>query len=162
MHETAHVSVASLEVPTETDAGTSGSGMRALMLAVLENAIEHLGSPERLKQADAERWIMSPEHRYVFSFAVICETLNLDPSAARQSIIRLQGTEPPGSRLLRRTRSNVRHTSMLQLPAARRSAIVSRRAQTRSSLPRVPIARTLITNQSSLNLTLQITPQATT
>jgi hypothetical protein len=122
MHETAHVSVASSESPTETDAAAPASGIRALMLAVLEDAIQHFGLPVGFKQAEAERWIMSPEHLYVFSFAVICETLNLEPSAVRRSVIRLQGKTTPGGRLLPRLRTNVRHTCVLQLPATRRSA----------------------------------------
>jgi hypothetical protein len=138
MNETAHVSAASLEFSTETDAAAPGSGMRALMLAVLEDAIQHFGSSVGLQQAEAERWIMSPEHRYVFSFAVICETLNLEPSAVRRSLIRLQDKKPPGGRLLRRTRPTVRHNRLLQVRSARRSAIVLRRAQTHSTLVAYP------------------------
>lgn len=116
------VSLASLDIPTDTDAAANRSGTRALMLAVLEDAIQQFGSSNGHRRAAAERWIMSPERQYVFSFAVICETLELAPSAVRRSLIRLLAKKPPGDRLLRRTRRNVRHTDALQLHAVGRSA----------------------------------------
>ena len=122
MKEMSHVSLAALENPTETDAAANRSGTRALMLAVLEDAIKQFGSSVGHRRAAAERWIMSPERQYVFSFAVICETLELDPSAVRRSLIRLLAEKPPGRRLLRRARRNVRHTEALQLHSVGRSA----------------------------------------
>jgi hypothetical protein len=110
MKEMSHVSPASLEMPTEINAAAHWSGMRALMLAVLEDAIQQFGSSVGHRRAAAERWIMSPERAYVFSFTVICETLDLEPSAVRRSLIRLLGKQPPGRRRLRRARRNVRHT----------------------------------------------------
>jgi hypothetical protein len=110
MKKMSHVSLAALEIPTETDAAANRSGTRALMLAVLEDAIQEFGSLVGHRRAAAERWIMSPERAYVFSFTVICETLDLEPSAVRRSLIRLLGKQPPGRRRLRRARRNVRHT----------------------------------------------------
>jgi hypothetical protein len=119
MEKMSHVSLASLEIPVENDVASPWSGTRALMLAVLEDAIRNFGSSVRRVHDEAEAWIMSREHRYVFSFAVICETLHLDPSAVRRSLMRLLDEKRPGSHLLRRARPNVRHREAIQLHAAR-------------------------------------------
>ena len=119
MDETAHALLASLETPAEVDGASYLSGTRALMLAVLEDAILNLSSSVPYKRAEAERWIMSPEHGYVFSFAVICETLSYSPSAVRRSLIRLLQQPPQGRRLLQRARPNVRHKEVMQAPSAR-------------------------------------------
>jgi hypothetical protein len=113
MKQLSRTSPAVLAMPTETDAAAHRTGMRALMLAVLEDAIQQLSSSVGNRRAAAERWIMSSERHYVFSFAVICETLALEPSAVRRSLIRLLADKQPGRRLLPRTRHNVRHTSAL-------------------------------------------------
>lgn len=134
MNEMSHVSLASLEIPIETDAAANRSGMRALMLAVLEDAIQQFGSPVGRNRAEAERWIMSPERQHVFSFAVICETLDLQPSAVRRSLIRLLAKRPSGPRLLQRARCNVRHTGHIQLqsnPPRRRAKKTASDAGTR-------------------------------
>ncbi len=121
MKEIGQVAFASLEIPTteiptttQTHAAPPWSGTQALMLAVLEDAIHNLRSAERPVRAEAEQWITSRERRYVFSFAVICETLNLDPSAARRSVIGLLDKKPTGRCLLKRSRPNVRHSGALQ------------------------------------------------
>ncbi len=98
----------------KTDAAAISSGSRDLMLAVLEDAIQQFGSSIGCNRAEAERWIMSPERQHVFSFAVICETLGLAPSAVRRSLLHLQTQKPPGGRMLRRARRNVRHTAVIQ------------------------------------------------
>ena len=99
------------EIPiTEaTYAAQSSSGIRALMLAVLENAIQNFGSSAERVHNEAERWIMSRERRYVFSFVVICETLELAPSAVRGTLLALLDQKRTPGRLLRRSRPNVRH-----------------------------------------------------
>jgi hypothetical protein len=133
MKEMPHVSVAPVRIQTQTDAASPWSGIRALMLAVLEEAIQNFGSPVGHVSADAERWIMSREHRYVFSFAVICETLNLEPSAVRRSVIRLLDSKRPGRRrLLQRVRPYVHPDGTIQLRSARRRSAWSRPRQTQS------------------------------
>jgi hypothetical protein len=99
------------EIPiTEaTYAAQSSSGIRALMLAVLDDAMHSLSSSESLVRAAAEHWIKSPERRYVFSFVVICETLELVPSAVRGTVLALLDQKRTPGRLLRRSRPNVRH-----------------------------------------------------
>ena len=119
MNQMAHVVLASLEFPPEADGASSLSGTRALMLAVLEDAILNLGSSIGYKRAEAERWVMSREHGYVFSFVVVCETLSLSPTAVRRSLIRLLHQQPRGRLLLRRARGNVRHAEALHRHSAR-------------------------------------------
>jgi hypothetical protein len=103
MKEMAQVAFASLDVPTTESPTTTPphaalpwSGIRALMLAVLENAVHNLKSRKSIVRAEAEHWITSRERRYVFSFAVICETLGLEPSAVRRSVIGLVDKTPVG------------------------------------------------------------------
>lgn len=122
MKQMAAVVRASPEIPAieETRAGTTWSGIRALMLAVLDDAMQSLSSSESLDRAAAEHWIASSEHRYVFSFVVICETLGLVPSAVRRSVIDLLRKKRPRKRLLRRSRPNVRHRGAIHLASAHR------------------------------------------
>jgi hypothetical protein len=121
MKEMAAVSFASTQVSTleQTNAAPPRSGIRALMLAVLEEAIHSLRSPNSLARAETELWMTSGERRYVFSFAVICETLGLEPSAVRRSVIGLLDKKATRGRLLKRSRPNVRHSGVLQLASAR-------------------------------------------
>lgn len=120
MKEMAAVSLASYEIPTtnETHAALPASGIRALMLGVLDDAIHSLSSSQRLVRTAAEHWITSPERRYVFSFVVICETLALEPSAVRRSVIALLDKKQTRGRLLRRSRPNVRHRGPIALTRA--------------------------------------------
>ena len=122
MKEMAQVAFASLEIPTteiptttQTHAAPPWSSIRALMLAVLEEAINSLRSPDSLARTQAELWMTSRERRYIFSFAVICEALDLEPSAVRRSVIGLLDKEPTDRRLLERSRPNVRHSGVLHL-----------------------------------------------
>jgi len=121
MEEQIYGPLASLRTPMNMDTQlpwVPWSGTRALMLAVLEDAIHCLGSAGRLKRAEAEGWIMSREHRYVFSFAMICETFDLSPSAVRHSLRRLLSQKPRGCRPPRRARANVRTMEIAQRAAA--------------------------------------------
>jgi hypothetical protein len=120
MEEMAAVSLAPWEIATTTEAHAlpPPSGVRALMLAVLDDAINSLSSTESLVRAEAELWITNGEGRYVFSFLVICETLDLEPTLLRQSVTNLLRRKRSRGRLLRRTRPNVRHKGALQLATA--------------------------------------------
>jgi hypothetical protein len=120
MKDMSHASLVSLEIRTEEDAAANRSGTRALMLAVLEDAIQQFGSSAGHKRRQAERWIMSPERQHVFSFVVICEALDLEPSAVRRSLVRLLAKKPAGCRLLPRTRRNVRRTAAIELRSTER------------------------------------------
>ena len=70
------------------------SGEKALMLAVLEDGIrcfqEHLRNPRsnpRLLSQQAEEWIRAVDYEWPFSFNNVCETLGIDPSALRGSLL---------------------------------------------------------------------------
>lgn len=72
------------------------TGTQALMTAVLEDGIrDYCGAPGR-RGAEATDWVRS-NRRGIFSFAVVCETLGLDPSAVRQALLRLKNASarPP-------------------------------------------------------------------
>jgi len=121
MQEMAALSLASWEIPTTTETPAVPSpGVRGLMLAVLDDAINSLSAPEGLVRSDAELWINSGEGRYVFSFLVICETLELEPNVVRRSVMDLLGRKRTRRRLLTRTRPNVRHKGTLQLATGHR------------------------------------------
>ena len=79
--------------PAPLLAGHGGSGIvgvKALMLAVLEDALRCAQStlrhrsvdPPRLRQ-QALRWMEATHDKRLFSFATICETLGMDPRAVR-------------------------------------------------------------------------------
>ncbi len=81
------------------------SGTKALMLAVLEDAIRTYLN--RQDSGEAELWIFGRQRRSVFSFVVVCETLGLEPNAVRSALRRL-GEGEGDARALRRSRPNVR------------------------------------------------------
>src|SRR5690242_12360847 len=108
MQEIARVSFDSWEIPNTTETGAVlPAGVRALMLAVLEDAIHSLTSSVLRVRSEARRWILSREGQHIFSYAVICETLNLEPSAVRRSIMSRLDTKQARGRLLKRNRPNV-------------------------------------------------------
>lgn len=84
------------------------TGLKALMVAMLEDAIQCYVSPAGRMRADAENWFHSPSRRPVFSFCVVCETLGLDPDAVRRAVERLPRSEGSRRRLLPRSRPNAR------------------------------------------------------
>jgi hypothetical protein len=71
------------------------SGEKALMLAVLEDAIrcfqEHFRNPRynpRLLSVEAEEWIRTDDWDWPFSFNNVCENLGLGPEALRAALLR--------------------------------------------------------------------------
>jgi len=83
------------------------TGIRALMLAVLDNAISnYLGSAAPLRE-EAELWINSHSRRSPFSFSIVCETLGLDSEAVRAALHRWRVTTPATPRIPGRRRPNV-------------------------------------------------------
>ena len=83
------------------------TGTKALMLAVLEDAIRSYLSPEARTRGEAETWVQSRQRRSVFSFVVVCETLGLEPKAVRAALrrLRIQQISPD---LIPRSRPNAR------------------------------------------------------
>lgn len=74
----------------------AASGVRALMLAVLESAIQDfqqtgaLTTRSRRLAQEAEAWLWDENTRWPFSFLSICEALGFDPSYLRRELIRAQ------------------------------------------------------------------------
>lgn len=84
------------------------SGVKGLLLAVLEDGIRSYLSPVKELRAEAEYWVGSSRARSPFCFVVICETLGLEPSAVRDGLARLRSQRVNPARALGRTRPNVR------------------------------------------------------
>jgi len=83
------------------------TGIKALMLAVLDNGIAcYMSSNARLR-SEAEDWVRSSQRRSPFCFQVVCETLGLEPNAVRTELRRWRepGTLP--DRAFSRRRPNV-------------------------------------------------------
>jgi hypothetical protein len=101
------------------------SGVQALMLAVLDDALQRLQPSQGRERAELEQWFTSREHRYVFSFDVVCESLGLEPSAVRRSLQDTNRTVDPS---LGRLRPNVRRSGLIRMtrPAGRAHADRSR------------------------------------
>lgn len=83
------------------------SGPKALMLAILEDAIRTFLSKDARAREEAESWMFGRHPPSVFSFTVVCETLGLEPKAVRLAMRRLEEREVAGS-MLPRSRPNAR------------------------------------------------------
>jgi hypothetical protein len=89
------------------------TGIKALMLAVLDNGIaSYLSSTPRLR-AEAEHWITAPGRGSPFAFPVLCETLRLEPDAVRAALRRLRDGASGPIRSIGRRRQNVRRAGRL-------------------------------------------------
>ena len=69
------------------------SGVRRLMLAMLEDAIRAYLGPVPEIRFDAELWINTSPGRWVFSFATVCETLGLEPTSVRAALRRMRSRQ---------------------------------------------------------------------
>jgi hypothetical protein len=106
---------------------TGHTGIKALMVAVLENGIASYLSPGGRRQAEAARWVATAQRRSPFSFIDVCETLGLDPAAVRARLRHLRARGDSARQALGRTRSNAHHTGRLQPPKHRRRRLDSKR-----------------------------------
>ena len=84
------------------------SGIKGLLLAVLEDGIRSYLSPIKEVRTEAEYWVGSGRARSPFCFVVICETLGLEPTAVRRALERLRAQRVNPGRAIGRTRPNVR------------------------------------------------------
>jgi hypothetical protein len=82
-------------------------GVKALMLAILEDALRAYMGPVPSSQEEAAAWISDTRDRGVFSFAVVCETLGLEASAVRAALRRMP-LGPPRSRPNARRQAGLR------------------------------------------------------
>ena len=78
------------------------TGIKALMLAVLDNGITSYMSQVSRIRTEAEHWINSRHTRSPFSFPVVCETLGLEPDAVRAELRRWRENASPARALTRR------------------------------------------------------------
>lgn len=93
--------------------GAALSGVRALMLAMLEDAVRAFVGHDTHDHAQASAWIECGRHRWVFSFHTVCETLGLEPSAVRLALRRMRQASPGGRRFaIRKSRPNARQASL--------------------------------------------------
>ena len=100
-------------------------GVKALMLAMLEDAVRaHLGNQPR-DSTDAEEW-MDSQRRWLFAFPTVCETLGLEPEAARAALRRMRATERARRTIsFARSRPNARQANLrVVAPRLRRRGIV--------------------------------------
>ena len=82
------------------------TGIKALMLAVLDNGIAAYLSSVATLHTEAEAWVNSRSQRSPFAFPVVCETLGLEPGAVRVALHRWRESEAPRRQAGRR-RPNV-------------------------------------------------------
>lgn len=104
-----------------TPAAAAHSGLRALMVAVLEDAIRCLLGPVPHHRAQAEVWMFSRRTQSPFAFDTVCEVLGLDAGAVRRSLRAMARERAPGGPVRGRSRPNVRRTTELGSPVRRRS-----------------------------------------
>ncbi len=89
------------------------TGIKALMVAVLENGIScYLSSTPRLR-TEAEYWIGTRADRSPFSFSVVCETLALEPDAVRAALRRLRSDNALVKPAFARRRAGARRAGRL-------------------------------------------------
>ncbi len=90
------------------------TGIKALMLAVLEDGVRcYLGSVGR-RQTDAEFWMTQSRRDWPFGFAVVCDILGLDAQAVRRALGRMRNQRRSERRIRRpRSRPNVRRRGPL-------------------------------------------------
>ena len=87
----------------ETDDHDSSAGQRALMRAVLEDAILCLrghGRPTRDRArlaAEAEHWVTSTDRRWPFSFESVCDVLGLEAGYLRRRLLHTGAARTPGA-----------------------------------------------------------------
>lgn len=111
-------------------------GVRALMLAMLEDAVRAYLSAEPRERAEAEAWIDRTRNRWVFSFATVCETLGLEPPAVRAALQRLRA-QPLAERRARLTKSrpNARQANLRIVMPRRRIRRAAARRVVRAAQP---------------------------
>ena len=82
------------------------TGVKALMLAVLDNGITCYMSRIPRLRAEAEHWVNSTRTRSPFCFPVVCEMLGLEPDAVRAELRRWRDANTSPARALTRRRPN--------------------------------------------------------
>jgi hypothetical protein len=96
-------------------AGSYPTGLRALMLAVLEDGVRCFLSRDRQVHAEAELWMTTQRQNWPFCFTAVCHTLGLNPDAVHAAARRLREREASPRRVFGRTRPNVRRRGRITL-----------------------------------------------
>jgi len=93
------------------------SGPRALMLAVLEDAVQCMEHGHRRRTfsarrlaADAEAWVRSDSRDWPFSFVNVCEVLGFEANAVRKRLLTMRATGSAARRV--RLRAPIRMHAM--------------------------------------------------
>lgn len=84
------------------------TGTKALMLAVLEDALRALLDANKRASEEAARWMASRRDTWVFSFTTVCQTLGLDPDAVRSAAHRMKNNNVSARQVIGRNRPNSR------------------------------------------------------
>jgi hypothetical protein len=95
------------------------TGTKALMLAVLEDALRAFLDQDKRVSEESERWMASRRDTWVFSFTTVCQTLGLDPDAVRRAAHRMRKHNISARQAIGRNRPNARRYARL---SARRGA----------------------------------------
>ena len=88
-----------LILPTQIDHGAARNPERALRMAVLDRALADYRTPATnpaaaLLKDDARHWFLSDRRDYPFSFAAICDALDVHPDWLRRRILGLAPALP--------------------------------------------------------------------
>jgi len=116
-------------LPAQISAGVrwngDTSGPRALMLAVLTDAVQCIEQGRRSRRfrarrlaAEAEAWVRSNSRDWPFSFVNLCEVLGFDPDAFRRRLLTTANDPSDGRRV--RVRAAIRGRAMTLRPELRR------------------------------------------
>ena len=107
------------------------SGARALMLAVLEDALRCIEGGRRRRRfharrraAEAEAWVRSDRLDWLFSFLNVCDVLGFDADAVRGRLSALRADASEVRRV--RVRAPIRIRAMTLAPELKRSEHATR------------------------------------
>jgi hypothetical protein len=103
------------------------SGPRALMLAVLEDAVWCIEKGRRRRRfharrlaAEAAAWVRSDRRDWPFAFVNVCEVLGFDVDAFRERLLMMPNDASDGRRV--RWRAPIRIRAMTPAPELRRAS----------------------------------------
>ena len=99
----------------ESRVSSQPTGIKALMLAVLEDGIRCFLGRDKQARVEAEAWIHTQRKNWPFSFITVCHTLGLSPEAVRAAMWRMRERQMPARRIFARTRQNVRRRGKITL-----------------------------------------------
>jgi hypothetical protein len=114
-------------LPAQTSVGArwngDTSGPRALMLAVLEDALQCIERGRRRRTfharrlaADAEAWVRSDRQDWPFSFLNICEVLGFEADALRKRLVTMRTVASDARRVRLRVPIRVRALTVASNP----------------------------------------------